>query len=102
MHCSALSANASNQTLREWVLPRTLWSGEHFFSAHSLNSIPEVAAIDSVSVTDQEAWRRVFRERFDNLLGCPFGCGMFGHVEMDHSPSLMRQHHENKQHAHMK
>src|SRR6266478_1700363 len=95
----AVSANASDEPFRKRILPRTLRSCKHLFNAHSLNPAAELITVDSVSVTDQIARCSVFRKRFDDLLSRPFRGGMFGHIEVDHTPALMCQDHEHEQYA---
>src|SRR5438128_8817733 len=51
----AFPANTSNQTLGQRILPRTPWSSEHFRDSHALNPVSEVAAVNSVPITDQIA-----------------------------------------------
>jgi len=71
-----------------------LWRCEHFVDAHSLNPVSEIAAVDSVAITNQITWCRVLWERFDDLLRRPFCSGMLSDIEMQHAATLMRQHHE--------
>ena len=81
----ALPPNASNQPLSERILPGAAWRGENLLNIHSLNPVLEMAAIDSVSVTNQVTWPGVFRKRFNDLLCRPFCRGMFGDVEVNQS-----------------
>ncbi len=37
-------------------------------------------------------------KRFYALLGCPLRCRMFGYVEVDRSPSLIRKYDEHEEH----
>jgi hypothetical protein len=41
----ALSANASDESFREWIWPRTLRRCEHLLNAHSMNPSSEMAAV---------------------------------------------------------
>src|SRR2546426_3077646 len=95
----ALSANASNDPFREWILPGTSCCRQHLLNAHSLNPISELATVDSVTVSYEISRRRVFWERFDDLLCRPFCRGMLGDIEMQHAATLMRQHNEYKQNS---
>src|SRR6266850_5638014 len=88
----AFPANTSNQTLGKWILPRTPWSSEHFGDCHALNSVSEVAAVNSVPITDQIARCLVFWKCFDDLLCDPFSRGMLRDIEMQYAATLMRQH----------
>src|SRR5438128_12391427 len=38
-----LSANATDEPFRKWILPWTSCCGEHLVNAHSLNPVPEMA-----------------------------------------------------------
>src|SRR2546428_9639425 len=54
-------------------------------------------AVDLVAVPDQVAWNGVLREGLDPLLPSPPCLRMLGHVEMNHAPAVMSQHHQHKQ-----
>src|SRR5262249_22386319 len=54
--------------------------------------------VDSVTVPYQILRQVIFRECFDDLLGCPFGRGMVSDVEMQYAATFMCQHNEYKQH----
>src|SRR2546425_4979313 len=94
----AFSANTSNEPFREWILPGTFRCSEHLLDSHSLNPVSEITTVHPVTVTDQISWCSIFRKRFDNLLRGPFCSGMVGDIEMQHTPTLVRQYDENKQH----
>src|SRR5467141_2673444 len=85
----AFPANTSNQTLGKRILPRTPWNSEHFRDSHALNPVSEVAAVNSVPITDQIAGRRVFWKCFDDLLCGPFCRGMLRNIEVQHAATLM-------------
>ena len=95
----ALSANASDESFREWIWPGTLRRCEHLLNAHSMNPSSEIAALNSVTVPYQISRHSIFWERFDNLLRGPFCRGMLRHIEMQDAATLMRQHDEYEQHA---
>ena len=59
----------------------------------------ERVAIDRVPVADEPSRRGVLRERFNDLLGGPVGGRMVGDGEVDDSPPLMCEEHENEEHA---
>src|SRR5437016_10291761 len=86
-----LSANATNEPFRKWILPWTSCCGEHLVNAHSLNPAPEIATVNSVTVSDQISRHNIFGECFDELLRGPFCRGMLRHIEMQYTATLMCQ-----------
>src|SRR2546427_1636909 len=97
MRSSALSADATDEPFRKWILPWTSCCGEHLVNAHSLNPVPEMATVNSVTVPNQISWHNIFGECFDDLLCGPFCRGMLRHIEMQHTAALMCQDHEYKE-----
>src|SRR5438132_538224 len=93
-----LSAYATNEPFRKWILPWTSCCGEHLVNAHSLNPVPEMATVNSVTVPNQISRHSIFRKCFDDLLRRPFCGRMIRHIEMHHTATLMRKDHEDKQH----
>jgi hypothetical protein len=77
----ALASNTSDEPLREWILPGTLCSREHFFYSHSLNPASEQSAVDGVPIPQQITWRRVFRKRFHDLPRRPIRGWMPGYIK---------------------
>src|SRR2546425_154712 len=94
-----LAPDASNESLRERILPRASWSRPYFSNAHSLNSFLEIVAIDSVSITNQITRHLLLRKCFDHLLCRPSRRRMLGDIKVNHSPSFMRQNNKHKQHT---
>src|SRR5262245_20509688 len=94
-----LATYASDHPLDVRILPRTARGRPYFPNAHSLNSVLEVLPINSITITNQIAWRLIFRKGFDDLLRCPSRGRMFGDIEVNHPTSLVRQHNEHKQHG---
>ena len=92
-----LSANATDEPFRKWILPWTSCCGEHLVNAHSLNPVPEMATVNSVTVPNQISRHNIFGECFDDLLRGPFCRGMLRHIEMQHTATLMCQDHEYKE-----
>src|SRR5580700_10451688 len=95
----ALATYAANESLGIWILPGASRSREHFFDAHSFNTVAEVATVNSVSITDQIAWRTVFRKCFNHLLRSPSSSRMVSDIKVNHSAPFMRQNNEHKQYA---
>src|SRR5947209_13068347 len=56
-------------------------------------------AIDTIPTAEEIPWCFVPGKRLHYLLCRPLRCGVFGHVEVYHSPPLMREDHQHKQHA---
>src|SRR5260370_41443509 len=77
-----LPANATDEPFRKWILPWTSCCGEHLVNAHSLNPVPEMATVNSVTVPNQISRHHIFGECFDDLLRGPFCRGMLRHIEM--------------------
>jgi len=89
-----LSANTADQAFSEGILPRTPGCGEHFLDPASVYSVSEIITVDSIAVPYQVLRHSIVRERFDDLLGCPFCCGMLRDIEMQHAATLMRHNNE--------
>src|ERR1051326_5326081 len=93
----AFSAYAFNEPFRVWILPRTSCCGQHLVDSHSLNPVPEMATVNSITVSYQILRRTIFWQGFDDLLRRPFCRGMLRHIEMQQAATLVRQHKENDQ-----
>jgi hypothetical protein len=61
--------------------------------------LPERATGDRVAVTEQVGRDRVVRKGVDDLLGCPHGRGMLGHVEVDDAPAVLGEDDEDEEHS---
>src|SRR5260370_4873765 len=92
-----LSAYATNEPFRKWILPWTWCCGETLVNARSLNPVPEMAPVNCVTVTNPISGHNIFGECFDDLLRGPFCRGMLRHIEMQHTATLMCQDHEYKE-----
>src|SRR5208283_1943521 len=92
----ALASDGAHQPFRKRILPRALRCGQDFGNVHVSETIAETFPIDLVPVSDQMSWRRVFGERFHNLLSGPSRRRMLGHVEMHDAPAMMRQGYKNE------
>src|SRR2546426_12560672 len=68
-----------------------------FFNAHSHNTTAKMFSINLIAISQQEAWRCLFREGFNDLSGGPESRGMGRHIEVDHLPPVMEQN--NIQHV---
>ena len=92
----ALASDGAHQPFRKRILPRALRRGQDFGDVHVSEAMTETFPIDLVPVSDQIAWRRVFGERFQDLLSGPSRRRMLRHVEMHDAPAMMRQHDKNE------
>jgi len=92
-----LSTQATNYALDIGVLPRRSRRGDNLVNAQARHPSPNPIAIVAITVSQQILPSRIERKRFYNLLGCPLRDRMFGHVEVDDSPAIVRQDDENEQ-----
>ena len=93
----ALAPDGAHQPFRKRVLLRALRCCQDFGGAHVSEAIPETFAVDLVPISDQISWRRVFGERFQDMLSGPSRRRMFGHVKMNHTAPTMGQNHQHEQ-----
>jgi hypothetical protein len=61
--------------------------------------VPELLAVDPVTVAQEIGGRGVIRERLHDLLSGPEGCRVLGHVEVDDAAAMVRKHDEDEQDA---
>src|SRR5215813_5563297 len=87
-------ANAADEAFRVSILPRRVWRGDHLFDLHPFHSTAELFAIGLISIPEQETWRGVLGECFDNLPRGPFRGGVFGHIEVHDLPPIMQENDE--------
>ena len=92
----ALASNGADHPLRVRILPWRSWRADDFFDTHVRNSGLEILTVNSVAIPDQKSGRFVIRKGFDNLLGCPFGRWMLGHVEMNDAPTIVAKNDQRK------
>ncbi len=92
-----LAAGRADESFHVRILPRRSRSGDDLLNVKSRDSSFEHIAVYGISVAKQIAWRRVPRERLDDLLRCPLGGGMFRDIGMNDVTSLMRQDHTHVQ-----
>ena len=67
----AVSADGTDQPLHVGPLPGAGRSGEDFLNVHALDSLAKVTPVDFVPISQQVAWRRIFRKGLNHLLLCP-------------------------------
>jgi len=56
-----LATDTADYSLRVRVLPGRVGSGDNFFDPHSSYPPLKIVPVDRISVSQQEAWSRVFR-----------------------------------------
>src|SRR5215813_5854640 len=81
-----------DQPLHIWALPRTMWRGNHFFNLHPFHSATKLFAIYLIAIPQEEARGALFRKRLNDLLRGPGGRRMFGHIEVNDTPAIVRQY----------
>src|SRR5262245_36615479 len=92
-----LSANRADDAFRVWILEGRSRRGDHLFDLHPLYSQSKFFPVNLISIPEQIARRRVFREGFDDLSGRPFCRGMLCNIEVDDLTSVMQQDYETVQ-----
>jgi hypothetical protein len=87
----ALSTEGADHAFRKGILPGRSRRDEHFIDAHVLESMPEVVAIDPVSITEQvSGLAAVRREGLDDLLGGPLRRRVIRDVEVEDASIFVR------------
>jgi len=92
-----LAPDRADEPLREGILPRAMRRRDDFLDPHALHALPELLAVDSVTVAQEIGGRGVVRESVHDLLGGPVGGGVLGHVEVEDAPAVVSEHDENKE-----
>src|SRR5262249_32346813 len=89
-----LSANRSDYAFGVWILERRSRCRDHLFDLHSFHSEAKFFSVDLISISEQVAWRRIFRKCFNDLLRSPDGRRMRSDIEEDNPSSIMEQDYE--------
>jgi len=87
----AFTPNGTNHALDVGSLPRAARRGQHFADAHVLHLFSKFTAEDGVAVAQQVARELVEGKGLPQLLTCPLGGRMSGHIEVDDTTSIMGQ-----------
>ena len=95
----AFTPHGTNQTFDVGVLPRRLRRDEDFVDAHPLCGLTELRPVRAIAVPQEITRRTVPRERFNELMGRPFGGGMCGDGKMHGTSTIMTQDQKNEQYA---
>src|SRR5271157_1457002 len=88
----ALAPNGTNHPLHVGSLPRGSRRGQHFVDAHVSHLFSELIAEDSIAVAQQVARQLVKGKGFPQLLSCPLGSRVSGHVEVQNATSVVGQY----------
>src|SRR6516225_6814316 len=93
------STNTSDNPFRIAVLPRTPSRYRNLLDTQSIDSCREIMTIDPITISYQVARRCFLRKRFDDLLRRPSSSRVFRHIEMQNTPTVMREDDEDIQHT---
>src|SRR6516162_4264975 len=93
------STNTSDNPFRIAVLPRAPSRYRNVLDTQSIDSCREIMTIDPITISYQVARHYFLRKRFDDLLRRPSSGRMFRHTEMQNTATVLRQNHEDIQHA---
>jgi hypothetical protein len=94
-----LAPDRTDHALDVGILPRTGWRGDHLSNPHRGDPMAERITIDGVAIPQEPARGGVIGEGLNDLLGRPGSRGMLGDPEMDDAPTVVRQQHQDEQHA---
>ena len=92
------ATHTANQALHIRMLPGTAWSNEDLRDTEVFDPLSEGCAIEAIPIAEERPRRLVPGERCHDLRRRPLGGGMLGHVDVHHTPALVSQDHEDKEH----
>ena len=92
------STYCPDYAFRIGILPWRRRCGDDLVSTQTFDLPRNALTVDAVAVSNQITRRGIKRKRLDQLLCCPLRRRMFGHVEVNNSPSIVGKHNENEQH----
>ena len=95
----ALASEGSDHAFNERILPGTTGRRPHVFNAHLLQRTSRIRSVHRVTIPDDKSGRAIPRPRLAELLRGPRRGRMRRDVHVDYAASVVRQHHEYKQHA---
>jgi hypothetical protein len=67
-----------------------MWGCHHFLNLHSRHSPAKLFAVDLIAIPQQKARSSVFGKGFDDLLRGPSSRRMFGYIEVNDAPAMVR------------
>jgi hypothetical protein len=71
----ALAPDRPDDALRERILPGAVWRREDLVDPHGRHPVPELLAIDLVTISEEVRRRGLVREGVHELLSSPGGSG---------------------------
>ena len=95
----ALAPDRPDDALRERILPGAVWRREDLLDPHGRHPVPELRAIDVVTISEEVRRRGLVREGVHELLSSPGGSGMLGDVEVEDPPAVVSEHDEDEEDA---
>src|SRR5271165_90286 len=94
----ALAPNRTNHPLYIRSLPRGSRRRQHFMDAHVSHLFSEVKAEDSIAVAQQVTRELVKGKGFPQLLSCPLGSRVGGHIEVQNATPVVSQYQKHVKH----
>jgi hypothetical protein len=73
--------------------------GENLVDPHALHAVPELLAVDLVTITQEIGRCVLVREGVHELLSRPGGSGMRGHVEVNDPPAMVSEDDKDEEDA---
>src|SRR5205823_2627502 len=73
------------------TLPGRSWSAKNFPDIHDLNLFAKLRSVNAITIPQQVSWRRIERKSFEHSLCSPVCREMSRDVEVDNTPSVMRE-----------
>ncbi len=95
----ALAPQGADEAFDERILPGRVGRRQDFLDAEGVGRAAEDGGVDTVAIAEQEAGRHVVGPGFAQLLRCPGGGGVGGHVDVDNAPASVGEDHEHEQDA---
>jgi hypothetical protein len=95
----ALAPDRADEPFREGILPRALRRRKHLLDPHALQAAPKWLTVDAIAVAEEIGRRGLVWKGIHDLLSGPGGRGMLGHVEVNDTPAMVREHDENEEDA---
>ena len=94
----ALAPDGADDPLDVRILPRRLAGGDDLSDSHSFDSGSEIGTVSRMAISEEIAgeWL-IAREGLDQLLCCPRGAGIRGHVEVNDPPAVVGKDNEAEQ-----
>src|SRR5208283_572000 len=92
----AFAPNGTNHPLHVRPLPRRARSGQHFMDAYVSHLFSEFKAEDSITVAQQVTRELVKGKGLPQLLSCPLGSRVGGHIEVQNATPVVGQYQKHE------